>query len=78
MRREGLIANILSRNPFEVLLADKGYIGEPIFVTYKKPKNGFLTPEQVGYNRVLASDLNNTLYVANFLYDLLCIHSTAQ
>ncbi len=56
VRREGLIGNIISRNPFELILADKGYIGEPIFVTpIKKSPNQFLTEEQVGYNRIIAS-----------------------
>jgi hypothetical protein len=56
VRREGLIGTILSKDPYELILADKGYIGEPIFVTpIKKPKNGFLTEEESGYNRVIAS-----------------------
>ncbi len=56
VRREGLIGKILSKDPYELVLADKGYIGEPIFITpIKKPINGFLTDAECGYNRVIAS-----------------------
>jgi hypothetical protein len=56
VRREGLIGNILSIDPFEMVLADKGYIGEPVFVTpVKKPRHGFLTDAETGCNRVIAS-----------------------
>jgi len=55
VRREGLIGNILSKDPYELVLADKGYIGEPIFVTPIKKPIHLLTDAQCGYNRVIAS-----------------------
>lgn len=56
LRREGLIGEIVANNPCELILADKGYAGESIIVTpHKKPKNGLLTEEQLGFNRVITS-----------------------
>jgi hypothetical protein len=56
VRREGLIGTILSYDPYELILADKGYVGEPIFLTpHKKIVGQVLTPQQIAENRIIAS-----------------------
>jgi hypothetical protein len=56
VRREGLIGVILSHDPYELIIADKGYIGEPFFLTpHKKNIGQVLTPQQVAENRIIAS-----------------------
>jgi len=51
IRNSDLIGVILSKNPYEVVLADKGYIGEPIFLTPFKPVTGHgLSPQLEAVN----------------------------
>lgn len=54
VRRSEIIGIIHSWNPFEVILADKGYEGEQIFLTPFKARTG-LTPQQEAFNQVLSS-----------------------
>jgi len=56
LRQSDLIGIILSKDPFEVVLADKGYIGEPSILTPFKPsRGGGLSPQLQAFNDVLAS-----------------------
>jgi len=54
LRNSELIAIILSWDPYEVVLADKGYIGEPIFLTPYKATGG-LSTQLTAFNEVLSS-----------------------
>jgi len=56
IRDTELIAYVINKDPTELILADKGYLGEPIFVhPYKSNRGHNLTPEEEAFNTVLAS-----------------------
>jgi len=57
VQNEGLIAIILKKNPYELVLSDTGYIGEPVFLTphKRKPNQEVLSPKDLRENKVISS-----------------------
>lgn len=56
LRESEIMAEIIQWDPFEIVLADKGYVGIPYVLTpFKKTANSQLTPSEAAFNEVLAS-----------------------